>query len=171
MVSFDGLHYIDSCACLSGFGPNHEVICTIANSGGFLGYSLELEILLRAQIAADHIFLYEVDSVFGGGGIDLVRWDMTKANPNSFTTLRARVAGEAPFSNGDQVYASIVGTLITVKYKRAGGAFSTLFTHDTAGDSVKYSSGNPGIAAWNQTGSAAAEPLFAWSNFTANTLA
>jgi hypothetical protein len=167
MVSFDGTHFIDSCACLKGFGPDQEVTCTIANSGGFSGYSLELEILLRADIASDHVFLYEVDCVYGGGGIDLARWDMTQANPNSYTLLRARQQGEVPFSNGDQVYASIMGTLITVKYKRGGGALSTLFTHDTAGDSVRYSSGNPGIAAWNQTGSVSEESHFAWSSFTA----
>jgi hypothetical protein len=168
MVGFDGTNFIDSCACLKGFGPDQQVTCTIANSGGFSGFSLELEILLRAVITAGQINLYEVDCVFGGGGIDLVRWDMTSASPNLFTTLRSRVAGEVPFSNGDQVQASIVGTLITVKYQRAGGAFSTLFTHDTAGDSLRYSSGNPGIGAWNQTGSASAQSLFAWSSFSAS---
>jgi hypothetical protein len=168
MVGFDGTNFIDSCACLKGFGPDQQITCTIANSGNFSGYSLELELLLRAEIAADHIHLYEVDCVYGGSGIDLARWDMTKANPNSYTLLRARQQGEVPFSNGDQVQASIIGTLITVKYKRVGGAFATLFTHDTAGDSLRYSSGNPGIAAWNQTGSASAEPLFAWSSFAAS---
>jgi hypothetical protein len=169
MVSFDGKNYTDSCACLQGFGPDQEVTCTIANEGGFSGYSLELEILLRASITSSHVFLYEVDCVWGGGGIDLARWDMTTANPNSYTLLRSRQQGEVPFSNGDQVQASIIGTLITVKYKRSGAsAFSTLFTHDTAGDSIRYSSGNPGIAAWNQTGSAAEQSHFAWSSFAAS---
>jgi hypothetical protein len=169
MVGFDGSHYLDSCACLKGFGPDQEVTCTIANAGNFSGYSLELEILLRATIAADHIYTYEVDCVYGGDGIDLVRWDMTKANPESYTPLRSRVQGETPLANGDQVFASIIGTLVTVKYKRAGASsFSPLFTHDTAGDSIRYSTGNPGIGAWNQTGSASAESLMAWSSFAAS---
>src|SRR5262249_23427568 len=62
MVSFDGSQFIDSCACLSGFGPDHEVFCTISNSGAVNG--LEVEILLRADITSDHIFLYELDCVY-----------------------------------------------------------------------------------------------------------
>lgn len=170
MVAFDGTNFDDSIACLSGFGPNHEVTCTISNSGGFSGFSLELEILLRSSITSAHVFQYEVDCVFGDLGIDLVRWDMTAATPNSNTNLRSRVHGEVAFNNGDQVYASIVGTLITVKYKPFGGSFSTLFAYDTAGDTTKYSNGNPGIGFWNQTGSATNQPLLAWADFLANTL-
>jgi hypothetical protein len=170
MVSFDGTNFDDSLACLSGFGANHEVTCTIANSGGFSGFSLELEILLRSDITAAHVFQYEVDCVFGALGIDLVRWDMTIASPNSNTNLRARIPNETPFNNGDQVYASIVGTLITVKYRTPPAAFATLFTYDTVSDATKYSSGNPGIGAWNQTGSAANQSKFAWADFLANTL-
>jgi hypothetical protein len=47
MVSFDGSQYVDSCACLSGFGPDHEVLCTISNRGAVNG--LEVEILLGAD--------------------------------------------------------------------------------------------------------------------------
>lgn len=170
MVSSDGTNFNDSIAHLSGFGANHEVTCTLVNLGGFAGFSLEVEILLRSDITASHVFQYEVDCVFGGGGIDLVRWDMTLASPNAFTTLRNRVASEIPFNNGDQVYANVVGTLITVKYRTPPAAFSTLFTYDTAGDTIKYSSGNPGIGFWNQTGLTADQPLLAWADFLANTL-
>jgi len=176
MVSFDGSQYIDSCACLSGFGPDHEVFCTISNSGAVNG--LEVEILLRAEIAADHIFLYELDCVYGARGINLVRWDMTKTNMNSYTVLRDshrflhRIrGGEVPFADGDQVYARIVGTLVTCAYKRFGEeAFLELFTYDTAHDPVRHSRGNPGIGFWNDTGNSANQSKFAWSSFTANTL-
>lgn len=176
MVSFDGSQFIDSCACLSGFGPDHEVLCTISNSGAVKG--LEVEILLRADITPDHIFLYELDCVYTKLGIDLVRWDMTKANPNSFavlresrTLLRKLLGGEVPFSSGDQVYGKIVGPVITCRYKRAGEkAFSDLFAYDTAQDPVRYSNGNPGIGFWNDTGNASHQSKFGWSDFTANTL-
>jgi hypothetical protein len=168
MVSFDGSQYVDSCACLSGFGPDHEVTCAIANGGAVGG--LEVEILLRADIASDHIYLYEVDCVFSDGGIDLVRWDMTKARPNSYTTLRKHRKGEVPFSDGDQVYAKIVGTVISCKYKPAGGTFTDLFTYDTSRDWVRYRRGNPGVGFWNRTGNASNQSKFAWSDFTANTL-
>jgi hypothetical protein len=176
MVSFNGSQFIDSCACLSGFGPDHEVLCTISNSGAVNG--LEVEILLRADITSAYVYLYELDCVYADGGIHLVRWDMTKANPNSYTVLRKShtvlrklLGGEVPFSDGDQVYAKIVGTLVTCRYKRVGeGAFSDLFTYDTAHDPVRYSSGNPGIGFWNETGSASNQSKFAWSDFIANTL-
>lgn len=168
MTSFDGQNFIDSCACLSGFGPDHEVTATIANNGAVGG--LEVEILLRAGITSDHIFVYELDCVYSDRGIHLVRWDNTKTNPNSYTFLRQLNGGEAPFSNGDQVYAKVVGTVFTCRYKRTGGAFSDLFTYDTAHDSVRYSSGSPGIGFWNETGSGANSSKFAWSSFTANTL-
>jgi len=170
MVSFDGTNYDDSLACLSGFGPNHEVTCTLVNLGGFAGYSLEAEILLRSTITSSVVHQYEVDCVWGGQGIALVRWDMDSTSPNSFTQLRGLVTNETPFANGDQVYASIVGTLITVKYKSGAGAFSTVFTYDTASDPVKYSTGNPGIGFWNETGDASLRPNFAWGSFAANTL-
>lgn len=169
MFAFDGSNYIDSCACLSGFGPNHEVTCTVANAGAIA--DLETEILLRASISSTHVQLYELDCVFGLKGIHLVRWDMTTGTPNAFVELRAGLSNEAPFNNGDQVYASIVGTLVTVKYKLAsGGGFSTLFTYDTGSDSIKYAVGNPGVGFWNQTGSATNSPKFAWADFLANTL-
>jgi hypothetical protein len=177
MVSFDGSQFIDSCACLKGFGPDHEVLCTISDSGAVNG--LEVEILLRADITPDHIFLYELDCVYNKYGIDLVRWDMTKANPNSFTVLRKSrtgllrklLGGEVLFSNGDQVYGKIFGTVITCRYKRVGAkAFSDLFAYDTAQDPVRYSNGNPGIGFWNDTGNASHQSKFGWSDFTANTL-
>jgi hypothetical protein len=176
MVSFNGSQFIDSCACLRGFGPDHEVLCTISNSGAVNG--LEVEILLRAEITSAHVFLYELDCVYADGGIHLVRWDVTKSNPNSFTVLRKShtvlrklLGGEVSFSDGDQVYAKIVGTVVTCRYKLVGDrAFSDLFTYDTALDPVRHSRGNPGIGFWNETGSASNQSKFAWSSFTANTL-
>jgi hypothetical protein len=176
MVSFDRSNYVDSCACLSGFGPDHEVTCTIANHGAVGG--LEVEILLRADITPDHIFVYELDCVYAERSIHLARWDMTKTNPNSFadlyrssTMVRKFLGGEVPFSNGDQVYAKIIGSIITCKYKRVNEqSFSDVFTYDTAQDPVRYSAGNPGIGFWNETGIVPNQSKFAWSDFTANTL-
>lgn len=170
MTTYSTGHYTDSCACLSGFGPNHEVIVTIQNNGAGSG-NVEVEILLRADITSGHVFLYEIDCVNSGKHIVLVRWDMTTANPNLFTNppLRSGPGGEVPFNNGDQIYASIVGTVITCRYKPFGGSFSTLFTYDTAGDPIKYSTGNPGIGFWNMDGSGSTT-LFGFSSFVARTL-
>lgn len=161
-----GSHFPDSCAHLANWvGNDQEVTCTIYNNGAVSG--LEAEILLRADITAAHIFTYEVDCVYSGGHIVLVRWDMTSGSPDSYTVLRSGPGGEVPFNNGDQVYASIVGTLITCKYKPAGGSFSTLFTYDTAGDSVRYSTGKPGIGFWNDTGTSTNSPKLGWQDFSA----
>lgn len=168
MNAFDGTNFTDSCACLTGFGPNQEVTCTVANASAIT--DLETEILLRADITPAHVFLYEFDCVFGLKGIHLVRWDMTLALPNAFTQLRAGQSNEALFNDGDQVYGSIVGTLITCKYKPFGGSFSTLFTYNTNLDGIQYATGNPGIGFWNQTGSSTNSPKFAWADFAANTL-
>lgn len=171
MVSFNGSDYIDSAACLNGFPSNHQIIATILNSGGFTGFSLEVELHLRSIIEPTRINLYEVDCVFGDKEIDLVRWDGSIATPNAFTILRAGTANEVAFNTGDQVLAKIVGTLITVMYKPFGGSFAPLFAYDISGDSVKYMTGNPGMGAWNETGDAAKQPLFAWSDYTATALA
>jgi hypothetical protein len=168
MSRFDGTNYNDSAACLSGFGPNHEVTATLFNNNA--AYGLEAEILLRADITADHIYCYEVDCVYQFHSIYLVRWDMTTGDPNSFGYLRWGSQDEVPLNDGDQFYASIVGTLITCKYKRLGGSWVTMFTYDTAGDSVRYSTGNPGIGFWNETGDSANSNKFGFSDFTANTL-
>jgi hypothetical protein len=168
MVSFDGTNFTDSCACLSGFKNDQEVLCTLLNNAAPNG--LETEILLRADITSAHIFLYELDCVLSGGGISLVRWDMTVASPNSFTVLRAHPPNEVNFQDGDQVYGSIVGTLVTCKYKAGAGSLTTLFTYDTASDTTKYSTGNPGIGFWNETGSSANQPKLKWKDFLANQL-
>lgn len=163
MVSFGGTDFVDSVACLSGFGPDHEVTCTVANNSAIDG--LETEIILRADITSAHMFLYEIDCQFSLKGINLVRWDMTTGSPNAFTVLRAGQSNEAPYTNGDLVYASIVGTLITCKYNG-----STLFTYNTGSDGTKYATGNPGVGFWNETGSSTNQPKFGWSRFVATTL-
>lgn len=168
MVSFGGTNFVDSVACLSGFGANHEITGTLVNNSAVSG--LEVELLLRADVTSAHVFLYELDCVFALGGIHLVRWDMTSGSPNSFTQLRAGQSSEVPYNNGDLIYGSMVGTLVTCKYKNGAGALTTLFTYDTATDGTKYATGNPGIGFWNETGSAGNQNKFGFSRIVANSL-
>ena len=168
MISFDGTNYMDSCAHLQGFGANHAITATIYNNGVVNG--LEVELLLRADITSQHSFGYEIDCYWDGRGIALARLDQTTANRNAFAILRNYVPNETPFNNGDQVYASIVGTVITCRYKPVGGSWSTIFTYDTAPNGTKYSTGNPGVGFWNQTGSSANNGKFAFSDFSAQRL-
>lgn len=173
MVSFDGTNFIDSIAHLAQWSSsNHEVTGTFANSGAVNG--LEAELFLRLSITPTHVFGYELDCVYSGSHVVLVRWDMTAASPNAFSSPPlADSAGSGVttnFADGDQLYASVVGNIITAKYKAVGGSFQTLFTHDISGDSTSYSSGAPGIGFWNQTGSSANQPLLGWKDFTAVSL-
>jgi hypothetical protein len=168
MINFDGANYMDSCAHLQGFGANHSITATIYNNGATNG--LEIELLLRADITSQHSFAYELDCYWTGHGIALVRLDQTTANRNAFAILRNYVPNETPFNNGDQVYGSIVGTVITCRYKRTGGSWSTIFTYDTAPNGTKHSTGNPGVGFWNETGSSANNGKFAFSDFLAQTL-
>lgn len=167
MVSFDGTHFQDSCAFLSGFGPDQQVTVTL-NVTSLT--DVELEILLRCTGSASQLVAYEIDAVGNNKGINLVRWDGTAGSPQAFTILRNLVINEVGLATGDQIRAKIVGTFITVDYKPSGGSFSNLFTYETASDGTKYSGGNPGIGFWNQSGSAANEPNFAMSSFAAITL-
>lgn len=170
MVSFDGTNFTDAGACLtSPFSANQEVTCTLLNNSAPFG--LETEIFLHTDFTAAHIFTYEFDLVLSSKEVILTLWNMTVASPNAFTTLRAGVGGEIPMTDGDQYYASAVGTVLTFKFKPVGsGSFSTLFTYDTAGDAVKFSSGRPGVGFWNETGVAGNQPLLGWKDFLANGL-
>lgn len=169
MVNFDGTNFTDAAAHITqAFHADQEVTCTLLNNAAPNG--LETEILLRADFTSAHVFTYEIDCVLSGPLLNLVRWDMTVANPNTFVELRTGVSGEVAMADGDQVYASIVGTVITCKYKPSGGSFSTLFTYDTSGDATKYSSGKPGVGFWNETGVAANQVKLGWKDFLANGL-
>ncbi len=160
-------NFPDSCACLSGFGPDHQVVVTLVNNG-VPRDECETEILLRADITAAHVFLYEVD-ILGYAGIQLVRWDMTVSNPSNYSILRNANPGEMSIASGAQVRAKAVGTVITVETKAVGGSFSTLFTYDTAGNSTKYLTGNPGVGFWNSLG-ADHITKFGFDDFSAVTL-
>jgi hypothetical protein len=165
MVSFNGRDYPDSVACLAGpFPANQQITATLYNNGAVSG--LEVELLLRCDFSLTRAFCYELDLVLSGGHVSWVRWDMTTANPNTYQVLVAGPPGSnIHFNDGAVWTARIVGTVLTAICDGV-----TVLTYDTANDGVKYSGGKPGIGFWNETGSSANSPKFAWKNFAAVSL-
>jgi len=159
MVSFDGTNFNDSVAILNGTWPaNQWVQGTVYNQSALSGQ--ECELVLHGTLTALTNTGLEIDCVLVTGHIDLVAW---LGPPNSFSTLAS--ATGITFNDGDVIYAQIVGTVVTIKKNGA-----TVLTHDTAGDSLPFSSGAPGQGHWNQTGSAANCTKLGWKNWQAGAL-
>jgi len=167
MTAFDGTNYIDSIGCLSGFWANHQVQATASVSGSISG--LEVELLLRYDISAHNARGYEVDITANGGLLHIVRWNGAK---NSYTVI---ADSSTTHADGDVWVATINGSVITVtqngtpiNWTISGGGSGTsvdLQAWAVANGGSYFSSGNPGIGFWNETGSLNAN--FSWTDFTA----
>lgn len=166
MTTFDGVHFPDSCACLTVWnGANQRVTATLANASAVSG--LETELLLRCKFDSSNATGYELDMVFSGGHAVLVRWDFTTASaPNAFLQLADSTTGPNPgavsFADGAVWVFEVTGTVITAKCNG-----TVVISYDTASDGTKYSTGSPGIGFWNETGSSANSSKLAWADFLA----
>jgi hypothetical protein len=162
MVSFDGTNYTDSQALQKGtWSPNQSVQATLYNNGAISG--LEAELVLRATGTGSTNTGYEIDLFFGGGNVHIVRWN---GPANDFTDLTpSGISTNVSLSDGAVWYADILGTLITVKCNG-----NVVTTYDTSGDTLKFSSGVPGMGFWNETGSSANSTKLGFKNFTASEL-
>lgn len=167
MFTFDNTNYNDSCACINSWTANDQrVTATLSNTGIVAG--LEAELLLRCTFDSSHALCYELDIVYATGIVYLVRWNfVTGGPPDDYTHITDSTAGNpnVSFADGAVYVFQIVGTVITAKCNGA-----TIISYDTAGDSVKYSTGKPGIGFWNETGSSANTPKLAWADFLAESL-
>ncbi len=146
-----GANFLDGIAHLDGVWGNDQTATAIAvitntlsatdsNTGTF---AEELEILLRFSITQGRAIGYEITfaadpNVTNGRYIQLNRWNGASG---SFTLLAS--GASTLVSNGDTLFASIIGTVVTVKVNgvSVGGAFP----YDTTSDTPKYASGAPGI--------------------------
>lgn len=153
--------YDDSIACLSGFAANHSAQGTLYKGAGWTG-ALEAELLLRFSITSGVARGYEVDLY--QDRIYLVRWNGALGN---FTILINGITTNVNNASGSVFYAQAVGTVITV---RCNG--NTVLTYDTAGDSTRWSDGNPGVGFYVDTaqGTPGANNNIGWTGFTANNL-
>ena len=145
-----GANYIDSIAHLGGNWGNDQTFQATVFAGNLLsntdslnGAAEEVEILLRffidQGVAKGYEITFSVDpNVTNGRYIQLNRWN---GGVGAFTLLAS--GASTLTGNGDTLFASIIGTVVTVKVNgvSVGGAFP----YDTASDSPKYASGAPGI--------------------------
>jgi hypothetical protein len=147
-----GANFLDGIAHLLGvWGADQSVTATCvstnrvsladSNAGNC---TEEVEILLRFSIVQGTAIGYEITfsvdpNPTNGQYIQLNRWN---GGSGAFTLL---ASGTHPttVNNGSILFASIIGTVITVKVDgvSVGGAFP----YDTASDNPKYANGAPGI--------------------------
>ena len=151
-----GANFLDSIACHGGYWFNDQTItstvsCTnlIASADAGLVFE-EVELLLRFSIdqgqAKGYEITFSVDpNASSGRYVQINRWDGGAGN---FTQL---LSAAQLVNNGDALFASIVGTVITVKIN---GTTVTGFPYDTASDGTKYASGAPGIGHYYTYGGA-----------------
>jgi hypothetical protein len=145
-----GANFIDSLAHLDGAWFNDQsvtatVFCgnLLTNTDSLNGAVEEVEILLRFSIAQGIATGYEITfsvdpNVTNGRYVQLNRWNGALG---AFTLLAN--GASTLINNGDTLFASIIGTVITVKVN--GTSVGGSFPYDTAGDTPKYASGAPGI--------------------------
>jgi hypothetical protein len=151
----------DSIAILNGYHADQFVSGVIHNASS---NSREVELILRGTITAHSATLYEID-ITQSNGLDLARWNGAL---NDYTALGPQgTTSGVSLANGAVWYAQIVGTVITVKCNG-----TTVLTYDTASDSVKLTSGSPGMGFYGdlEAGSPTANNTLGWASFAAGEL-
>lgn len=155
--------YNDSISLLTGTWANDQTITAVVHTanqqGGGSCYE-EVALWLRATVSSHVMQGYENGFRMAHDGSQYLGTTQFLgpigqiggpcASGCAFTSYDPGTIGPG-ISDGDTISASIVGTLITGKING-----STIWTHDTSGDSTKYSSGRPGFSHWyrNTGGSA-----------------
>jgi len=145
-----GAAFKDGLAHLDGTWFNDQTataICVsnnrITSGDSTLGIVEEVEILLRFSIQQGNATGYEITfsmdpNASAGKYVQLNRWNGALG---SFTLLASKTG--VTINNGSTLFASIVGTVVTVKVD--GVSVGTPFPYDTTADTPKYASGAPGI--------------------------
>lgn len=165
--------YDDSIACLSGFQGDQYAQATIYKDGAAAG-QMETELLLRFHIVAHGAYGYEIDCT--PSGIVVVRWNGPLSD---FTALTGAISTNYTFSNGNVIYAQIIGPIITVKcngltvqtYDTSSDTAPTLNAPYTSGQGLaRYTDGSPGIGFYRDStlGAPGANNTVGWTVFSAS---
>lgn len=165
--SFDGSHYDDSVAILSGvWHPNQGATAKVRSVNQNGSINQEVEIHLRNTIGSHLISGYEVlwkCTHDGSQYADIVRWPGpigTSIGDFAILVHKTGADGIPGISDGDIVTATIVGNTIS---SYVNGVLIAQVTDST------YASGNPGQGFWlnNSGGSNASNADFGFVNYTA----
>lgn len=154
--------YDDSCAFLKpaagtlwSADQEIEAQVSVSTRSGWTGFH-EVELLLRGTLLSNWNTCYEcLFPCTASTKLELVLWKGplgensggAGGNPNTFTVL-AEQSTWPGLEDTDWVKAAIVGTTITMSHRTNAGSYTAYISYDTSGDSVKLSSGWPGIGHW-----------------------
>jgi len=163
----DGVNiYDDSVAVLNGtWGPDQTVVAVVhaanrtgSGASGWGGNEFndcihEVELILRGNITAHGIFLYEVNfssRIDGSAYTEIGMWNGPRAVFGGY--LAQRTCEECGVTDGDVVKATIVGTTINV-YKNNVLINTANVLINTDGDPVPFiATGNPGMGFYTNAG-------------------
>lgn len=150
--------YTDNIACLPGFPANQRARATIYREVGYTPSSThEVELLLRFQITPHNARGYEVDFSFGGSLVQVFCWHGDQGDV--FPELTGSGPGPGGLVTGDEVWADMIGNVITV-YKNGSLIW-------TVTDS-QIATGNPGMGYFLRPGGTLEN--FCFSQFSATGL-
>lgn len=142
------------------FNPNQSVQCNMHAAGTIPGArAQEVELLLRMTQGSNTISGYEIDIKITGA-FHFIRWN---GPLNDYSNLLLDQTNNVVIADGANWQADIIGTVITV---RCNGVVCS--TYDTAPDSIKWSTGQPGMGFFGVNGDVAAD--FGWASFTATSV-
>ena len=167
-----GGSYDDSQAHLTGFAADQTASATIyLDPTTALDTYRELEVLLRwATSSGNTARGYECNIAFATGApyAEIVRWN---GSLGDFTPLSHNTSGIPLPVTGDILTAQIIGTVITTSlYRPSSNTTYPLCTYDTAPDSTKWSSGNPGIGIWRGSGGSDQNAKYGFTHYSASDL-
>jgi len=136
--------YDDPTAVLKGtWGPNQTVQATVFSTNQQSGSIFEeVELRLRSIITPNVNSGYEITfRCTSTGYVQINRWNGAL---NSFTQIFNVDPGPG-ISTGSKVKAIINGSKIQIFIDNGGGFAQVGSTYDTAGDSIRFDQGNPGL--------------------------
>jgi hypothetical protein len=158
--------YDDSCACLTGFPPDHYIEGVVHRASGYSPTDPhEIELLLRCTINTNSIFTYEI-LMSTAGAFQIMRWDGTIGSFIEITFNGSGTGFGAAYADGDVVRGEISGSgTVTIVVKKNG---STVWT-TTDSSAGRILTGSPGIASFMRgTGNVVSSA--GWQSITAGAL-
>lgn len=159
-------NYNDDIAVLNSptLSANQYAQAVVSRAGGYNpGVSHEIELLLRFSITANNAHGYEVLWAVTGS-IAIVRWNGAIGNYTPSSTVDGLNIGAAV--DGDVLRAQINGNILSV-FKN-GAQVASVDVTTTFGGGTVWSSGQPGIGFWPQSG--ATLTSYGWKSFLAGSL-
>ncbi len=151
----------DSIGAIAGPWANDQDVSATVHIGTRPGAFSELEILLRVNISGHSAQLYEFYSSMAASPdrySHITRWNGAF---NDFTDLESLGNVDSPtWNDGDVMRATCVGNILTM-YRNG----TPIMSHDTTGDTSRYTSGLVGLGHFAQTHASSSQWAFSSATF------